>query len=281
MRGKHKRTLVHRGPGRMLAYGALSILALTNFCILYWAVLTAFKEPGDILRSPPVLFTTNLTLANFQSLFTQSRFDLYYLNSAIQVSLAVPGILFFASLGGFIFSKLHFRGKELLFRALLATMMIPFAVVMVPMVVIAGKLGLVNSLPSLVVPFLVSPYAIYLMRQYMETIPNDLLDAARMDGASTWQIYSRVMIPLSGPALSTLAIFYFLWNWNSFVWPYIVLFDPIRWTLPVAAAKYTSQYYTLYGSSIAAATFMAAPLMLVFIVFQRGIVKGIALTGMN
>jgi multiple sugar transport system permease protein len=264
-----------------MTYTALSMVAAVNLLVFYWAILTAFKQPEDILRVPAVLFTTNLTLANFRALFVQSRFDLYYLNSIIQASLAVPGILFLASIGGFIFAKLRFRGRELLFRGFLATMMLPFAVVMIPMVVIASRFRLVNSIPSLVVPFLVSSYAIYLMRQFIETIPNDLLDAARIDGASNWQVYWRIIMPMCRPALSTLGIFFFLWHWNSFIWPYLVLYDEARWTLPVAAAQYTTQFYVEYGSSVAAAVLMAAPLAFVFLVFQRGIVRGIALTGMN
>lgn len=276
-----KKKFTRRTLWQIMTYAALSIIAAINLFVFYWAILTAFKHPGDILKVPAVLFTTDLTLENFRSLFVESRFDLYYLNSIIQVGLVVPGILFFASIGGFIFAKLRFRGRELLFKGLLATMMLPFAVLMIPMVVIASKLRLINNIPSLVIPFLVSPYAIYLMRQFIESIPNDLLDAARIDGASNWLVYWLVILPLARPALSTLAIFFFLWHWNSFIWPYLVLYDPNMMTLPIAAAKYTTQFYVEYGSSVAAAVLMAAPLAFVFIIFQRGIVKGIALTGMK
>lgn len=276
-----RRAFTRSNLGQIPTYAALSIVAVVNLFAFYWAVLTAFKESADILTVPPVLFTANLTLANFQSLFVESRFDLAFLNSLTQVSLGVPGILFFGSMGGFIFAKFRFRGKELLFKGLLATMIVPFVVLMIPMVLLSGKLHLINNIPGLVVPFLVSPYAIYMMRQFIETIPNDLLDAARIDGASNWQVYRRVILPLSGSALSTLGIFFFLWHWNSFLWPYLVLYEPTTWTLPIAAAKYTTQFYTEYGSSLAAAVLMTAPLALIFIIFQRGIVKGIALTGMK
>jgi len=127
----------------------------------------------------------------------------------------------------------------------------------------------------------VEPYGIYLMRQFMETIPNDLLDAARIDGASNWQIYWVVMLPLSRAALSTLAILFFLWNWNRFLWPLVILYTTTKYTLPIGAALYASQEFIWYGPTCAAATVMMLPLVFVFAIFQRGIVRGIALTGMK
>lgn len=266
--------------GQLLTYTALGLLVVINLFPFYWAALTAFKKPQDILKIPPVFFTTDLTLAHFQRIFVE-RFDLFYMNSIIQVILSVVGALFFSTLGGFIFAKFEFRGKETLFKGILSTMMLPFAVLLIPMVVTAGKLHLINNMAGLVVPYLVVPFGVFLMRQFMETIPNELLDAARIDGASNWQIYRLVMIPLSGPAISTLAIFFFLANWNRFLWPLVTVYTPERWTLPVAASAYTDQQFFEYGPSSAAATLMMVPLVFVFIFFQRGITRGIALTGMK
>ena len=266
--------------GLIVAYGFLSLLGIINIFPFYWAILAAFKYPQDIIRVPAIWFTLHLTLTNFSRIFV-NRFDMYYRNSIIQVGLLIPLLLFSSSLGGFIFSKFNFRGKELIFKMLLSTMMLPFIIMLIPMVVITGRLHLINSLLGLVVPFMVSPFGIYFMRQFMEGIPNEMLDAARIDGASNWMIYVQIMIPLSKAALSTLAIFFFLDAWNSFLWPLVTMYNENVWTLPLGAAQYANKYSTEAGPSIAAAVTMMLPLIIAFIFFQKGIVEGIALTGMK
>jgi len=266
--------------GLIVAYGFLSLLGIINIFPFYWAILAAFKYPQDIIRVPAIWFTLHLTLTNFSRIFV-NRFDMYYRNSIIQVGLLIPLLLFSSSLGGFIFSKFNFRGKELIFKMLLSTMMLPFIIMLIPMVVITGRLHLINSLLGLVVPFMVSPFGIYFMRQFMEGIPNEMLDAARIDGASNWMIYVQIMIPLSKAALSTLAIFFFLDSWNSFLWPLVTMYNENVWTLPLGAAQYANKYSTEAGPSIAAAVTMMLPLIIAFIFFQKGIVEGIALTGMK
>ncbi len=266
--------------GMMVAYGFLALLGIINVFPFYWAILAAFKYNQDIVRVPPVWFTLHLTLEHFARIFV-NRFDIYYRNSLIQVGLLIPLLLFSSSLGGFIFSKFNFRFKETIFKMLLSTMMLPFIIMLIPMVVITGRLHLINSLLGLVVPFMVSPFGIYFMRQYMETIPNEMLDAARIDGASNWMIYVQIMVPLSKAALSTLSIFFFLDAWNSFLWPLVTMYNEDVWTLPLGAAQYANKYATEAGPSIAAAVTMMLPLIIAFIFFQRGIVEGIALTGMK
>lgn len=263
-----------------LTYVPLCIITVANLFPFYWGVTSAFKHPKDILAVPPIFFTTDLTLSNFEYVL-RDRYDIFYMNSLIQVILITIGGLFFASLGGFIFAKFGFPGKELLFKGILSTMMLPFAVLLIPRVVIAGRLHTINNMACLVLPFLVSPFGIFLMRQFMETIPNELLDAARIDGASNTQIYWLVMLPLSRSALSTLAIFFFLANWNRFLWPLVTIYDKEKWTLPLAVANYADQHFVEYGPSSAAAVLLMAPLVFIFLLFQRGIVKGIALTGMK
>jgi ABC-type glycerol-3-phosphate transport system permease component len=275
-----KKAVSWQSLGTTLTYTALIVLAIVNLFPFYWAILTAFKQPADITKVPPVLFTTDLTLDNFKRVLVE-RFDLFYRNSIVQVTLSVLGSLFFSSLAGFIFAKFEFRGKETIFKIIIATMMLPLAVLLIPMVVAAGRLKLINTMGGIVIPYIVVPYGIYLMRQFMETIPTDLIDAARMDGATSWQIFRRVMIPLSYPALSTLGIFFFLANWNRYLWPLVTVYDQTLWTLPVGSAQFANLLYVEYGPSAAASLLMMAPLALVFLIFQRGIVRGIALTGMK
>jgi ABC-type glycerol-3-phosphate transport system permease component len=266
--------------GKVIVYALLILVAVVNLFPFYWAVLSAFKFNGDIIKNPPIFFTLHLTLDNFRRVFLD-RYDIYYRNSIVQVSLALPLLLFFSSLGGYIFSKFKFRGKDLLFKSILSTMMLPFAVLMIPMVIITGKMGLINNLLGLVIPFFISPFGIFMVRQYMETIPNEMLDAARVDGASYWKIYTTIMLPLSKPILNTLAIFFFLGNWNSYLWPLVTMFNEENWTLPIGAAQFGQKFGAQYGPTLAVSIIMMLPLVVMFLIFQKGIVEGFALTGLK
>ncbi len=279
---KNKKIASRTDVGQLLVYVLLIAFTVINIFPFYWTMTAGFRPVQDILSVPPVLFSTKFTLENFVEVF-RARVDLFYLNSIIQVTLAVSGVLFTSSLGGFIFAKFEFRGKEALFKAILATMMVPFAVLIIPMVVIASRLHLVNNMAGLVLPFLVSPFGMYLMRQFIETIPNDLLDAARMDGASNWQIYWRVILPLSRPALGTVSIFFFIANWNNLLWPLVTMYDQGKWTMPVALAQFGGGAFgsQRYGPAVAAAALLTAPLVLVYTIFQRQIVRSIAMTGIK
>jgi len=274
--------------GKVVVYTLLCMLVVANVFPFYSAVTTAFKPRGDILKVPPDVFPSPPTLEHFRNLLVARHsesgtlsFGIWYLNSVRQVVIAVPVTVFFASLGGFIFAKLAFWGKDILFMGLLATMMLPFIVLMIPMVMIAGGLGVADTTWGLVLPFVVQPFAIYLVRQHMETIPDDLMDAARMDGATNWQIYTQMMLPLSKTVLSAVAIFYFLHNWNNLLWPMVTLYHEENYTLPVGVASFAGEYVQDFGRATAAAVLMMLPTVVVFLIFQRGITEGIALTGLK
>jgi multiple sugar transport system permease protein len=183
---------------------------------------------------------------------------------------------------GYALAMLNFRGKRILFVAVLATLMIPGVVTFVPLFVLVANVGLVDTLPGLFLPFLVAPFGVFLMRQFILGLPRDLLDAARVDGAGELRIFWQVILPLCGPALATLGILTFLGSWNNFLWPLVVAQTEDTYTLPVALALYSKgQNATNYGLLLAGATVVVVPILAVFLAFQRRFIEGIATTGIK
>jgi multiple sugar transport system permease protein len=260
----------------------LTLLAIATVLPFLWMVLNSFKLSEEIVRQPPTFLPERWTLRTYEELFgSEMQFGLALGNSLIVAVGATASVLFFASLAGFVFAKYRFAGKEILFVAILSTLMVPFSVVLVPLFVVVTKVGLYNSIPGLLATELVSTFGIFLMRQFLETIPDEMLDAARVDGASEWWIYSRVVVPLSGQALGALAIFTFMWNWDAYLWPLVMLTSPEKMTLPLALARLQHLYYTRYDIVLTGATVTIVPVVIVYLFFQRHFVRGIALTGMK
>ena len=192
------------------------------------------------------------------------------------------GNLLFCSMLGYALAMLEFRGKKVIFVAVMTTLMIPGVVTFVPLFVLVANVGLVDSLPGLFLPFLVAPFGVFLMRQFILGLPKDLLDAGRVDGAGELRIFRQIILPLCGPALATLGILTFLGSWNNFLWPLVVAQSESHYTLPVALALYsTGQNSTNYGLLLAGATVVIIPILIVFLVFQRRFIEGIATTGIK
>jgi multiple sugar transport system permease protein len=183
---------------------------------------------------------------------------------------------------GYALAMLDFRGKRALFLVVMGTLMIPGVVTFVPLFILVANAGLIDSLPGLFLPFLVSPFGVFLMRQYISTLPRDLIDAGRVDGAGELSIFARIILPLCGPALATLGILTFLGSWNNFLWPLVVAQNEKTYTLPVALALYsTGQNSTNYGLLLAGATVVVLPILVIFLIFQRRFIEGIASTGIK
>ncbi len=244
-------------------------------------VLSSFKTGQEIIQVPPTLWPVHPTLANYRTVLTQMPFATFYRNSIV-VSISVTlCVLFTSSLAGYIFAKFAFFGRDVLFILILSTLMIPFQVILIPTYIIVSTLGLLNTLWALIIPAMVSPFGIYLMRQYIANLPSEYIDAARIDGASEWAIYWRVIMPQVRPALSALAIFTFVGVWNDYLWPLIVINDQDKMTIPLALSYFNTQYGARYDLTLTAATLVVAPVVLVFLVLQRQFVQGIALTGLK
>jgi multiple sugar transport system permease protein len=275
------RAVVRRRMGRVLLYALLVSGCLATLLPFVWMVLGSFKSSREIIRIPPTLWPENPTLASYQTILNDPKLPLgrFYLNSFIVAGSQVLMILFTSSLAGFVFAKYRFFGKSALFGFILATMMIPAQVTMIPGYLMLARLGLIDSLWGLIVPSAVDAFGIFLMKQFIEGLPSELLDAARIDGASEWGIYWRIILAQIGPALATLGILSFMGSWNSYLWPLIVITTHERRTLPILLTWYTSVHGSRTDLEMAAGVLVVIPILFVYTFVQRWIVQGIALTG--
>lgn len=263
-------------------YPVLALLLVVVVSPFLWMVLGAFKTTPELRQVPPTVLPQDPTLDNITQLFTRLDFGTYFTNSLVVAVVVTVGNLLFCSMLGYALAMLEFKGKRIVFVTVLVTLMIPGVVTFVPLFVLVANAGLINSLPGLILPFLVSPFGVFLMRQFILGLPRDLLDAARVDGAGELRIFAQVFLPLCGPALATLGILTFLGSWNNFLWPLVVAQTEENYTLPVALALYsTGQNSTDYGLLLAGATVVIIPVLAVFLVFQRRIIEGIATTGIK
>jgi|FLYN01.1.fsa_nt_gi multiple sugar transport system permease protein len=260
-----------------------------------WMVSASFQPLGDIFDWPPNWVPENFTLNNYTRFIETAGVGRLFLNSTFVAGTLTVLQLFFNSLAAYTFAKRRFPGRDVLFIILLGTMMIPGQVTLIPAYLILqhiplfggndifgqGGHGWLDSYWGLIVPALSSIYGIFLLRQYMKSIPDELLDAARIDGASEFRIYAQVVLPLSGPALAAMGIFTFTYFWNDFFWPLIINSDPDLRTLPVGLALFVVKNRTVWDLVMAGSVIATLPILVIFLLFQRYFIRGIALTGMK
>jgi multiple sugar transport system permease protein len=247
-----------------------------------WMVSTSLSRSANIaMPRIPRLWPADPSLFNYLVASTNLPIGRYYLNSIFVAGTTTIGYLFFSSLTGYAFAKGRFYGRTVLFIILLATMMIPFEVRMIPLYFLMRDLHLDNTLAALILPFITGPFGIFLMRQYIVTIPDDLVDAARVDGANEFTIYWRIVIPLCGPVLAALAILTALWRWNDVLWPLLIITDRNLYTvtLGLAIAGRTQGIFT--GVALASAALAILPIIVWYLLLQRYIIRGITLTGLK
>lgn len=246
---------------------------------LVWMVSASFKPLNEIYTYPPTVIPQIFTTANYDRLFTDWPFWKWYGNSLIVAVLTTITVLFFTSLAGFGFAKYRFKGSRLLFIILLGSTMIPFQLILIPLFILMSQLGWTNSYQALIIPFMAPALGIFLMRQFMMSIPTELLEAARIDGASEFTIYRRVVLPLARPALAAQAVLTFLGSWNSFLWPLAVVRNQQTMTLPVGMAGMiggvTAGSEPPIGATMAAATLVTVPVILVFLSVQKQYIAGL------
>ncbi|CAN5558566.1 carbohydrate ABC transporter permease [soil metagenome] len=260
----------------LLSAGGIVMLAP-----LAWMVLASFKTLPEILRIPPRLLPEQLRLDNYRTVFRDSPFARYFLNSVIVSAISVASVLVTSSMAGYAFAKFEFPGKRILFGIVLATLMIPFQVRVVPLYVLANDLNLLDSYVGLVLPGLVDAFGIFLMRQFIQSIPSELIQAARVDGASEFRIFVRIILPLTKPALSALAIFTLVVSWESFLWPLLVVSSPEMFTLPLGLAQFSGRFISRVDLQMAASTLTVLPLVIVFFFMQRRFIEGMATSGLK
>ncbi|QNE75157.1 ABC transporter permease subunit [Streptomyces finlayi] len=273
-----------RSPKRLLVYFLLSLGLLVMSAPFLWMAVSAFKTTGELSASPPVWIPTEWTLENFRKLLDKLNLPLYFMNSVIVALLVTVSNLVFCSMLGYALAKLYFVGRNKIFGLVLGALMVPGNLMLLPLFVLMSKLQLIDSYAGLVLPFAAGAFGVFLMRQFMQSIPDELLEAARMDGAGEWYIFWRIVMPLVKPALATLSIFTFLGSWNNFVWPLIATNDPDKYTLPVALATFATDPNKAGGSNgmlMAGAFLVVLPVLVLFIALQRHFTQGIATAGMK
>lgn len=270
----------------LVARTVLHVLLIAGLLVMVvpflWMLLASFKPEGEIRQSPPTWWPADPTFSNYSTLFSRLDFPTYFTNSVVVAVLTTVGNLLFCAAAGYALAKIDFIGRRPLFLVVLGTIMVPGIVTLVPLFVLVSNLGLVNTYAGLVLPFLATAFGVFLMRQFMLSIPDPLLEAARIDGASELRIFWQIVMPLSGPALATLGILSFLASWNNFLWPLVVASTEDRYTLPVALALYSiGQNRARYDLLLAGSVVIVLPVLIVFILLQRHFVRGIATTGIK
>lgn len=255
----------------LVAWGVFSLFPL------YWIFVTAFKKPTVILSMPPQMVPWPATLVNFMSLFWSSQLMIFrwLLNSLIHAGSITAFCVFFSAMAGYALAKKKFPGNKFIFAIIIGIILIPSQIIIVPLFIMIMKFGWMNTYWALIVPDFVIPVSIFLMKQFLQTLPSELIDAARIDGCSEMGIFLRIVLPLAKPGLAVVGIFGFVSEWNNFLWPLIVIQSNSMRTIQIGLAYLQSAISTEYGLLMAGASFAAIPMFVIFFSFQRYFLRGI------
>lgn len=270
---------------RIVGYGVLILVAGMMIVPFMWMVSTSLKSPGTEFSYPPEILPTQLDLTNYQTLFINLPFGRYFINTLVITLATVAGQLLICSLAAYGFARLNFMGRDTIFVLYLTTMMIPFQITLIPLYLIITQLGWVNTYQGLIVPGISSAFGIFLLRQSFLNIPRDYQDAARIDGASEWAIFSRIFLPLNGPTLATLGVFAFMGTWTDLIWPLLIARNEQMRTLELGLAYFNARPNAFLQPNwpllMAGSVVVMLPVLIVYIVAQRYFVQGIALSGVK
>ncbi len=274
-----------QGVGTILRGGLKHLCLLLGAFLMafpfYWMVITSFKPLEEALRLPPTLWPQQWLPSNYTEVWLRTPMARYLLNSVVIAGGTTVGVLFSSALAAHSFTRMRFPGRSLLFAIFLATMMIPFEVLLIPDFVIIRELGWYNTYWALIIPWTANVFAIFLLRQTFMTIPDELWEAALLDGCGHWSFLRRIALPLARPALLTIGIVAFLGSWNALLWPLVVTDTPEMRPIQVGLASFISEAGTEYNLMMAAASVSIAPIILMFLLAQRYFVEGLARTGMK
>jgi multiple sugar transport system permease protein len=264
---------------------ALYVLAAIAFVILagplLWMVSSSLKTGSEVLAKPPKLVPDDPQWGNYKEVFTAVPFARYLLNSLLVATVVTVVALAFHSMAAYSLARLRFPGRDAIFLAILATLMVPFTVIVIPLFIIVDWLGWVDTYRGLIIPMIPHAFGIFLLRQFYISLPRELEEAAIIDGARLVRVYWHIVLPLSRPILAALGVFFFLANWNNFLWPLIVTQSQDLWVVQLGIQQFTGQRGTQYQLIMAASTMAALPTLLLFFVLQRRLVEGIKLTGLK
>lgn len=260
---------------RFALIALLTIVALGMIFPMVWMIVVSLKENPEQYANLQQLLSAPWVGINYSDAWQSDNFLRYFFNSVFVASVVTAGNVFFCLMAGYAFARGTFRGKTLLFATVLGVLAVPQQVIMIPLYRLMSEFGWINTYWALIIPWLVTPFGIFLVRQYIESMPAELEDAARLDGASEWYILLRIVMPLSRPVLTVLAIFVFLSNWNSFLFPFLFTNDEAHRTLPVGLAFYVGKQSIDWGHLMAGASISALPILVLFSMFQKRIIEGL------
>ena len=263
----------------VMAYILLSIGAIGMLVPFFWMIATSMKTASEILK--PQFFPANPTLENYQTVLTRTLFPTWYVNSLLAAAASTISVAFFDSLAGYVFAKFNFPLKRVFFLLILASLMVPTEMLVIPWFIMATGARLQDTLLGIIFPGLITATGVFMMRQSFYGVPDELLDAARIDGMNEFGIFTRIAWPLVKPAVAAISIFNFLGNWNAFLWPLIVTSKRITMTLPVGLSFFSGEAGSDWHLIMTGATLSTVPLLIVFLFMQKQIIQGVALTGMK
>ena len=268
-------------PVYIAIFIGLFLLSLFMILPFFWMLSNSLKSTKELLVDPKHLIPVNFTISGYIKVLTKSPFFYWFRNSLFITVTNTVVILLSSTIVGFVFSKFEFKFKKVLFMLVLATMMVPTHTTMIPGFLLINALGLYNTAGALIVPSFVNAFGIFLSKQACDDIPNELIEAARMEGASNWSIYLKIVLPLLKPTVGVLTIFTFLNYWNDYLNPLIMINDIKKMTLPLALSYFSSQHTADLSATMAASALIMMPVIIVFLMFQKQFIKGIATTGMK
>jgi multiple sugar transport system permease protein len=256
-------------------------LALVMVIPMIWMLITSFETLNETRHFPPILIPSGIRWQNYTAVLQQAPFARWFANTLFVTVVVVAGNLLFCSLAGYAFARIKFFGRNVVFILVLATLMIPFQVIIIPTFIIVRKLGLIDTLWALIVPNLAGAFGIFLLRQFFRSLPIELEEAARIDGASRLGVLFKIVLPLSGPVLATVAVMTFLWTWNDFLWPLVTLYSPNNLTLQVGLTTFQGAHQVNTHLLMAANVMSMLPVLLLFFAAQRFFIRGIATSGLK
>jgi multiple sugar transport system permease protein len=256
-------------------------LAIVMLIPMIWMIITSFETLSETRHFPPILIPSSLQWQNYTAVLQQAPFARWFMNTLIVTVVVVAGNLLFCSLAGYAFARIKFFGRDVVFILVLATLMIPFQVIIIPTFIIVRKLGLIDTLGALIVPNLAGAFGIFLLRQFFRSLPIELEEAARIDGASRLGVLFKIVLPLSGPVLATVAVITFLWTWNDFLWPLVTLYSPNNMTLQLGLTTFQGAHSTNTHLLMAANVMSVLPVLFLFVFAQRFFIRGIATSGLK
>jgi alpha-1,4-digalacturonate transport system permease protein len=266
---------------KAVTYGAMGLLAAIFLIPVLWVICSSFKAPGELFSWPPSLFGRQPSLNNYILAMEKGDFGRYFANTVFVSVMATVFTICLNVMAGYVFAKYKFAGDSFLFAMVLATLMVPLEVIMIPVFKVIVSTHLYNRLWGLIVPAMSSPTAVFLARQYYIGIPDDYMEAARIDGASEFGIFTRIMLPLAKPVVSVLFIFSFMWRWNDYLWPKLVINSKAKYTIQLALANYSGEYSVDWNSLLAMSVISMIPVLLVFIILQDQIMGGLTAGGVK